>query len=70
MSGENRENLTIYPPVSLTEGQQLADYLRAHHTGHPISDMRPKDNREMLNTVLDFMLVLENRIIELEERNE
>ena len=65
-----KENLTIYPPVSLTEGQQLADHLRAHHTSHPVSDMRPKDNREMLNTVLDFMLVLENRIIELEGRNE
>lgn len=70
MAGEDEEILKIYPPVSLTEGQQLAEYLRTYHTGHPVSDMRPKDNRDMLNTVLDFMLVLENRIIELEERNE
>lgn len=75
-NGENagEPDLKVYPEsVSLTEGQQLADYIEcqriADHHSHPISDMRPKNNAATISMLLDFVVALEKRVIYLENKD-
>lgn len=76
MSKENEDQ----EPVSLTEAQQLADFIykqRAKVTGHPISDTRPMENRKHIKSINDNLCKLaldvvkiNERVRKLEERND